>query len=173
MLKAILLSSFMLLQAGGSERVDLRAISWRVSDENDKILKTTKKQDVELLIFEITSGDGKSLSEWKSDYLKEFPTANADLSDIDFLHKIFTVGEFRFVDLDSDGIYELVASLDNTGRAFYNTIKVIRKRGGGLESQGITSWNPKDYSSSLSERKCVPLPKRRLSVNGASVSVQQ
>jgi hypothetical protein len=146
MLKVLILSLFALAQAGGSERVNLRAIFWRVSDESSKILETTRKQAVELFIFELTAEDEKSLSELKSEYLKEFPQANAHLSDIDFLHKLFTVSEFRFVDLEGDGIYELVASLDNSGRAFYNTVIVIRKRNGRFESQGITSWNPRDYS---------------------------
>jgi hypothetical protein len=41
-----------------------------------------------------------------------------------------TVGEATFVDLDADGILELVALVDYSGRLFFNTITVITTRAG-------------------------------------------
>lgn len=50
-----------------------------------------------------------------------------------------TVGEARFVDLDRDGNLELVATVDYSGRGFFNNIVVVRQQQGDFTWTGITN----------------------------------
>jgi hypothetical protein len=157
MLKKIVIASLILVQGGGTDKVNLRTNSWRVASEDSRVLRAATKQDVELFVFEITSEDGRPLSELKAEYLKDTPTARRDLSDIEFLHRLFTVGEFRFVDLNGDGTYDLVASLDTTGRAFYVTAIIVRKVKQGFTYERIGSWNPENFAGHDFSKEIVDL----------------
>jgi hypothetical protein len=50
-----------------------------------------------------------------------------------------TVGEARFVDLDRDGTLELVATVDYSGRGFFNNVVVVRQRQGHLSWTGVSN----------------------------------
>jgi hypothetical protein len=51
------------------------------------------------------------------------------------------VGDFQFVDLNQDGVYELVASLDYTGRDFYNAVVAVLKDYDAFRTQAFPAWN--------------------------------
>lgn len=65
-------------------------------------------------------------------FLKE---AKPDLAEIGT-----TVGEYEITDLKNDGKLEIVATIDSSGRAFYNTIYVVQKV--NPEFQMIEIWAP-------------------------------
>lgn len=52
-----------------------------------------------------------------------------------------TVGDFRKLDLDGDGRMELLASVDYSGRGFFNTLFVVWADEEGLRYQKFETWN--------------------------------
>jgi hypothetical protein len=52
-----------------------------------------------------------------------------------------TVGDFRFLELLADGHLQLVASVDYSGRAFFNEVVVVRKNGVRFAIQRIPTFN--------------------------------
>jgi hypothetical protein len=53
---------------------------------------------------------------------------------------VASVGEYEITDLNNNGELELVATIDVTGRAIYNTIYVVHKAGDSLEISEL--WAP-------------------------------
>jgi|ERR1700681_632001 len=53
----------------------------------------------------------------------------------------FKIGDFRKIDLDGDGQPELVASIDYSGRNFFNTLVVAFAAPAGTRIQTIDVWN--------------------------------
>jgi hypothetical protein len=56
---------------------------------------------------------------------------------------ISQVGDFRFADLAGDGRLELVATVDYSGREFFNSVFVVQKQSSaiGYDVQEIEAWN--------------------------------
>lgn len=50
-----------------------------------------------------------------------------------------TVGEARFVDLDRDGTLELVATVDYSGRGFFDNVVVVRQQQGHFAWTGVSN----------------------------------
>jgi len=48
---------------------------------------------------------------------------------------------WEFVDLNNDGVNELVATLDSSGRQFCNTLVLISKTGNVFRTQSVPAWN--------------------------------
>ncbi len=51
------------------------------------------------------------------------------------------VGDFRVMDLNGDGRPDLLATLDYSGRGFYNTVGVVWADGSKLRLQKLDTWN--------------------------------
>jgi hypothetical protein len=51
------------------------------------------------------------------------------------------LGDFRILDLDQDGEADLIATIDSSGRGFFNHLLVMRGNGGGLTVQEVDVWN--------------------------------
>lgn len=51
------------------------------------------------------------------------------------------VGDFKWVDLDSDGVYDLLVSVDYSGRAFYNTLYIVKQKKDIFTYQEIRAEN--------------------------------
>jgi len=60
-----------------------------------------------------------------------------------------TVGDFKVVDLNGDGRPELVATVDYTGRNFFNTIAVVWQTRSGLRMRTIDTWNVETLEDAL------------------------
>lgn len=52
-----------------------------------------------------------------------------------------TVGDFRVMDLNGDGRPDLLATLDYSGRDFYNTVCIVWADGSKLRLQKLDAWN--------------------------------
>jgi len=70
--------------------------------------------------------------------VKQFLVSLLDRSKED---EFFGVGPHRVVDLDGDGVPELLVALDDSGRAFYNTLRIVWADGAGFRVQDLGSWN--------------------------------
>jgi hypothetical protein len=73
----------------------------------------------------------------------------ADLSDNQDID--LTVGDFRKVDLNGDGRPELVATVDYSGREFYNTLMVVWQEPKGPRVQTIAVWNMKSLEGAFKD----------------------
>ena len=72
---------------------------------------------------------------------------------------------WEFVDLNNDGVNELVASLDYSGRLFRNTLVLISKTGDVFRTQSVPAWNVtnvsdivKDLNNDGAKKLIVPQP---------------
>jgi hypothetical protein len=70
--------------------------------------------------------------------VKQFLVSLLDRSQED---EFFWVGSYRVVDLDGDGVPELIVALDFSGRAFFNTLRVVWAEGPGFRVQDLPAWN--------------------------------
>jgi hypothetical protein len=61
------------------------------------------------------------------------------------------VCDSRFLQLNRDGLNELVASLDYSGREFCNTVLIVSKVGSDFQSQSITAWNVQNVSQIIKD----------------------
>ena len=59
------------------------------------------------------------------------------------------VGDFKVVDLNSDGRPELVATVDYTGRNYFNTIAIVWQTRSGLRMRTIETWNVETLEGAL------------------------
>lgn len=74
------------------------------------------------------------------------------LADVSDNHDVnLTVGDFRKVDLDGDGLPELVATVDYSGREFYNTLAVVWEGPEGDRLQTISVWNMKSLDGAIQD----------------------
>jgi hypothetical protein len=100
------------------------------------------------------------------------------------------VGEFRWIDLDKDGVYELVATVSTTPRLIYNQVVIVRSAGGfrverlasadvvllrdlvaDLDRDGLTELIvPTEYASGTGAHRIV-WPAIFGSVNGSMIDV--
>ena len=67
------------------------------------------------------------------------------------------VGALKWTDVDADGMYELLVTMDYSGRAFYNNFFVIKQIAGGYRYQSVFIWNAETFAVSSDEL----LPGRR------------
>jgi len=72
---------------------------------------------------------------------------------------------WEFVNLNNDGVNELVASLDYSGRLFCNTLVLISKTGDVFRTQSVPAWNVtnvgdimKDLNNDGAKELIVPQP---------------
>jgi hypothetical protein len=97
----------------------------------------------------LTGGQDISSASWKVTAKKRVTDYSWGKADIGaFLDKVTdnqeitsSVGDFRFLDVDSDGQIELVATVDFSGRAFFNTLYIVRQEKKKFRVQEIKVWN--------------------------------
>jgi len=97
------------------EEPTLRDLNWNVSESSTNNINKIKPQDINKFVSKL-------------------------LGDVDNMGKL---GEFRFLDLNNDKKYELLVTLDYSGRAFYNTLVIVRKTNGNYEHQKLNAFNIK------------------------------
>jgi hypothetical protein len=56
------------------------------------------------------------------------------------------VGALKWTDVDADGMYELLVTMDYSGRAFYNNFFVIKQIAGGYRYQSVFIWNAETFT---------------------------
>ena len=61
------------------------------------------------------------------------------------------VGDFRKVDLNGDGRPELVATIDYSGREFYNNLAITWQESAGPRVQTITVWNMESLEGAIQD----------------------
>jgi hypothetical protein len=61
------------------------------------------------------------------------------------------LGDFRLVDLDDGGKPALVATVDYSGRRFFNHLLVLRDDGGRLSAQDIEVWNMESLDGAIQD----------------------
>jgi hypothetical protein len=59
--------------------------------------------------------------------------------------------DYQFVDLNGNDLYEMVASLDYSGRDFCNTVVIVTKENNGFQTQSFPAWNVKKISKILAD----------------------
>lgn len=75
----------------------------------------------------------------------------------DFIHTItasdvqIRVGDFRFIDLLGNGSLELVANADISGRAFFNTVVIVRQKGSAFSFQKLHAINVESLSDVIAD----------------------
>jgi hypothetical protein len=62
-----------------------------------------------------------------------------------------TLGDFRIIDLDQDGKPDLIATIDSSGRGFYNHILVLHDNGGHLTVQEVDVWNMRSLNGAVQD----------------------
>ena len=62
-----------------------------------------------------------------------------------------SVCSFAFADLAGDGNYQMIVSIDRSGRRFCNTVVVIRKMPGGFQSATLSAWWMNELSESIKD----------------------
>jgi hypothetical protein len=96
-------------------------LSWLAADEHRVSDVKWKSQDVSAFL---TSVDPENESWIPEDGKMDYPQ----------------IGDFKFIDLDSDGTTELIATLDHSGRRFFNTIVVISRQFDSFKFQKVSVW---------------------------------
>jgi hypothetical protein len=84
---------------------------------------------------------------WSNDEIAAF------IESITSAHHPVTVGDFRFVDLAGNGKLELVASVDYSGRRFFNTILVVRRTGRAFGVQALPALDVESLSGVVVDLK--------------------
>lgn len=92
-----------------------------------------------------STSDAQNVStiQWTTDQISTFVTS-AIHSDSQV-----SIGDFAFADLLGDGRVELVASVDYSGRAFFNKILIIQQSGAGYSVQTLPALNVHELSEVL------------------------
>lgn len=60
-----------------------------------------------------------------------------------------TVGALKWADVDADGVYELLVTMDYSGRAFYNNLYIVKQIAGGYRRQWISIASTETFKESL------------------------
>jgi len=63
------------------------------------------------------------------------------------------ISDFRFNDLDADGQLELLASVDFTGRGFFNTVVIVRRTGSAFAVQQIDTIGVDTLAGAVADLK--------------------
>ncbi len=62
-----------------------------------------------------------------------------------------TLGDFRVLDLDDDGRADLIATVDYSGRRFFNNLLILHDDGGRLTMQKIRVWNMESLDGAIQD----------------------
>ena len=62
-----------------------------------------------------------------------------------------TLGDFRILDLDNDGRADLIATVDYSGRSFFNNLLILHDDGGQLTVQKIHVWNMESLDGAVQD----------------------
>jgi hypothetical protein len=62
-----------------------------------------------------------------------------------------SLGDFRVLDLDQDGRLDLIATIDSSGRRFFNHLLVLHDNGKRLTVQEIDVWNMESLSEAVAD----------------------
>ncbi|MFQ6120973.1 MAG: hypothetical protein ACE5KE_13950 [Methanosarcinales archaeon] len=136
--KYYLVLSFILLFAsrGYATSSDIASSNWSVGAKPSVIEmgfdKTSIARFIELLVDAYNVGKAH-----KRDDIIEINIKVLDDADIrNFRRELYgagiittRVGDFKWIDLDADGVYELLVSVDYSGRAFFNNLYIVKQRG--------------------------------------------
>jgi hypothetical protein len=101
------------MQRSGSGNVALAKRDWSVDAEKSLLMSAPPRRDVEKLVVGLLGDD------------LDPPR----------------VGEYEFRDLNRDGKYELLVTLDSTGRGFYNGFIVVSVAGAEFKTQNFDAFN--------------------------------
>lgn len=82
-----------------------------------------------------------------------------------------TVGDYKWIDIDADGMYELLEVTDASGRAFYNTLTVVKRIGGGFRFQPIWIWSAPKITESFGDLQTSARGSWSICENGCEVIV--
>ena len=82
--------------------------------------------------------------------MHEFKIDDLDWSEVYDLRQrlpgaLGTVGAFKWADVDADGFYELLVTMDYSGRAFYNNFSAIKQIAGAYRKQDIDIRNSDEF----------------------------
>jgi hypothetical protein len=94
------------------------------------------KTTLDSLNWTVNESSVERINKIKSEDVQEF--INKLLGDVDNMGKL---GEFKLIDLNKDKKYELLATIDYSGRAFYNTLVIVRKTNDTYEHQKLNAFN--------------------------------
>jgi hypothetical protein len=67
--------------------------------------------------------------------------------------ELAALGTYTFIDLAGDDTLELVATLDFSGRAFFNTLLVVRRGAGGFNHQELSGFGMTDLGTRRDRRR--------------------
>lgn len=102
-------------------RRDLSSFSWRTTDSNQVKQQNWDKAAIAGFLDRITDAGPISAS----------------------------VGDFVFDDLDGDGQFELLATVDYSGRGFFNTLFVVSRDSDSFRNQAIEVWNMRSLKAGI------------------------
>lgn len=102
-------------------------------------------QTPEDLSWSVTDTQNVQNAVWTEDEISEFLGRAVSLDDKP------SVGEAVFKDLLGDGKIELIATIDHSGRNFFNTIIIVRRKGGSFSSQEIPALNLSNLEKHLTD----------------------
>lgn len=107
------------------DKVDVARFIELLLDANN-LRKSHKDNDVvEILIRDLDSPDVK-------DYGRELHEKGITIT---------SAGDFKWVDLDSDGVYELFVTVDYSGRAFFNNLYIVKQKKDTFTYKTISTEN--------------------------------
>jgi hypothetical protein len=105
------------------------------------------------------AGTAVAKGEWQTDVAPELRVSSLSRKDVDeFVLKYVgatideaSVCSIRFADLANDGSYQLIASIDYSGREFCNTLLVVSKQGMQFKSATLGVWGLADVSHAVKD----------------------
>jgi hypothetical protein len=82
---------------------------------------------------------------WSRDDISSFLT---QLTESD---EAIHLGDFKFFSPENDSEYDLAASIDESGRGFFNTIVIVRKLDKGFSYQTVQAWDVKSLDGLIKD----------------------
>ncbi len=121
---------------------------WAIKSKPSIVEKSFDKVDIARFIELLVDANNVGKAHKNNDVF-EVLIRDLDSSDVEDFHRelqdegivVTRVGDFKWIDLDSDGVYDLLASVDYSGRVFYNTLYIVKQNNGIFTYQEIPVWN--------------------------------
>lgn len=144
---SILLLFFLLfpittIAADSNEKAQFMAFSnWAISANPSVLDYGYKKDAVENFLNSILNSPFKLNTSNSQGQGHTFTVRLQDL-EWDYNKKIIRsrIGDYRWIDLDSDNTYELLVTADFSGRPFYNNLFIVKKNNNSFNIQQINTW---------------------------------
>lgn len=119
----ILSLTLFFISNGHTAELDISTFNWEVKTKPSIIEMGIDKESIARFIKKVTKND----------------------------HIEVHIGDYKWVDVDANGIYDLIATVDYSGRGFFNICYIINQRKKDYRFQEINVWNIEKLDSVIKD----------------------